>query len=430
MPMVIPLERSTHIDTERLELVVKKLMERHEALRTTFLTINEEPVQKVHQILDIPFTIDIYQVEASQEKETIENYTRPFDLGRVPLFRAAYLEIATGQRIILLDIHHILTDGASIDILQQELFALDAGEKLAPLRIQYKDYAHWHENSEEIKKQLKTQEQYWLKEFSGEISLLNLPTDYPRTNEMHFIGESISFTIHRELTAKLRELASQSNVTMTMLLMSVFKLLLVKYSSQKEIIVGTVIAGRRHADLENVIGFFVNMLAIKTAAAENQRFSTFLLQVKEKTVNAYENQDYQFEELVSKLPIPREPGRHPLVDTVFVFHEMGERGKIPGTMNNDSENRPENQNINYNSISHFDLMLHITDYMDSLWASLEFSTDLFKKSTVTVLSNFYTDILKQVVENPGIKLEDVRMDLNLLTANSHIIHEEKEDWGL
>ncbi|UCH93755.1 MAG: amino acid adenylation domain-containing protein [Candidatus Aminicenantes bacterium] len=427
------------LNVEKLEETFKKLINRHESLRTSFPLVDNQPVQRLHD--EVEFAIeyhDLYRTQVKLEKEEgtrglaplLKNFIRPFDLPQAPLLRIGLLKLdQTGYRL-LVDMHHIISDDISIQVLVEDFTALHAGNELAPLKIQYKDYAHWQQNSKEIKNQLKAQEEYWLKEFSGDISLLNLPTDYPGTDEMHFKGEVISFTIHPEITAKLRKLAKQLNVTLPMSLLSLFTILLAKYSGQKEIIVGTVIAGRRHADLENIIGFFVNMLAIKTFPRENENFSDYVLQVKEKTVNAYDNQDYQFEELVSKLPIPRKPGRHPLVDTVFVFHEPGERGPIPTTSNKASENRPENQNITSYSGSHFDLMLHVTDNQDSLLASLEYSTDLFKKSTITELADFYRDILKQVLENPGMKLEEIRMDLNLLPAHSHIIHEEKDDWGL
>jgi tyrocidine synthetase-3 len=426
MPEFIPLEKGS--DLTKIEKTIKKLIKRHETFRTSFYVANDEPVQRIHD--EVEFEIEYDNASPFEDQPAlISSFIRTFDLSKAPLLRVRLLKDGEGNQMLLVDMHHIISDGVSHEILEMDFMRFYEGEELPRLRIQYKDFSQW-QNSERQQEKIKSQEEYWLKEFNGEISLLNLPTDYPRTDEMHFKGEVISFTIHRELTTKLKELAKQLNVTLTMSLLSAFTILLAKYSGQKEIIVGTVIAGRRHTDLENIIGFFVNMLAIKTAPSGNQSFSTFLLQLKEKTVNAYENQEYQFEELVSKLPIPRQPGRHPLVDTVFVFHEPRERRPIPETLNKPRENRSENQNIRSYSVSHFDLMLHVTDNVDSLLASLEFSTDLFKKSTGTEISNFYKDILKQVVENPGIKLEEIQMDLNLSTANSRIIDEEKEDWGL
>jgi len=426
MPIFISPEKGS--DLTKIEKTIKKLIKRHEAFRTSFYMVKDEPVQRIHDEVEFKIEYD----DASPVKhlrDIITSFIRPFDLSKTPLLRVGLLKDNEDNQMLLVDMHHIISDGISHEILEMDFITLHEGKDLPPLRIQYKDFSQW-QNSEREQEKIKSQGEYWLKEFSGEISLLNLPTDYPRTDEMHFKGEVLSSTINHELTAKLRKLAKQLNVTLTMFLLSVFTLLLAKYSGQKEIIVGTVIAGRRHIDLENIIGFFVNMLAIKTTPGDYQTFSTFLLQVKEKTVNAYENQDYQFEELVSKLSIPRQPGRHPLVDTVFVFHEAREKGPIPAAGNKTGENPSENQNIKPYSVSHFDLMLHVTDNGDSLLAYLEFSTDLYKKSTVTELWNFYKDILKQVVENPGIKLEEIRMGLNLLAANSHIIHEEKEDWGL
>jgi non-ribosomal peptide synthetase component F len=208
-----------------------------------------------------------------------------------------------------------------------------------------------------------------------------------------------------------------------MFLFSVFNILLARYTGQEEIVVGTVVSGRQHPDLENIIGFFINMLAIKTRPAKNKIFSEYLRELKEKALNSYENQEYPFEELISHLEIPREPGRHPLVETLFTFQEGNRQ-----VANRDGEQ--QDAPFNSFSVSHFDILLHSTKHHDTLLLVLEYSTDLFKKTTVEELSHFYMDILTQVIENPGIRLKEIEIDLRLLPSTSTIIQEDNDDWSI
>ncbi|NIO82225.1 MAG: hypothetical protein GTN53_16700, partial [Candidatus Aminicenantes bacterium] len=251
--------------------------------------------------------------------------------------------------------------------LRRDFISLLRGQELPGLPLQYKDYSEW-QNRDEIKESIRHQAEYWLKEFAGEITLLDLPLDYERTGKMSFEGNSFSFTIDDILTSRIKKCALEFGVTLMMFLFSVYKLLLAWYACQEEVIVGTVVGGRQDIDLENIIGFFVNMLAIKTNPNKNKTFSEYLGQVKEKILEAHENQEFQFEELVSKLNIQRQPGRHPLVEVVFAFWERED------SLIGERKDRDSSLNFNLFNISHFDLMLHTVTAAGLIQMRLEYCT--------------------------------------------------------
>ncbi|MCP5045716.1 MAG: hypothetical protein GY940_00990, partial [bacterium] len=231
-------------------------------------------------------------------------------------------------------------------------------------------------------------------------------------------GDTVVSVIGPTLYNKIKTLTTECNVTTMMFLFSVYNILLSGYSVQEDLMVGIVTSGRRHADLEDIVGFFVNMLAIRTAPNETKTFAGYLAEVREKSIDGYENQEYQFEELVARLQPQREPGRHPLVDAVFVMKENSE----------DAESRESNESeVNPFKLSRFDLMLHASANAGSVDLSFEFSTLLFKKETIRELSNYYTDILEQVTSDKDILLRDIRVTHGLATAESTIA-EDESDW--
>lgn len=423
MPLWVVLEGE--VDKEKLQDIFRELIRRHESFRTSFEMIDKQPVQRIHQ--EMPFDLELYDFdpEGHDDFEMLKGFIRPFDLSQPPLVRGRLAVPGQDRSLLIVDMHHIISDGVSQDIATGEFMWLLGGQELPLLRLQYRDYAQW-QNMSEIKESLRQQGDYWLKEFQGKVPLLNLPTDYERTQIIHFEGSSVSFTIVKQLTSKLKACALQLDVTLMMLLYSVYQVLLSRYANQEEIVTGTVAAGRQHTDLENIIGFFVNMLPIKTSPQLHKTFSHYLAEVKEKTVKAFENQGYPFEELVNNLDIPREPGRHPLVDAVFSYLEGNRTSMNNGVNNRDKEDQDSYPGLN---ISHFDLLLLVQNHRDSISMLLEYSTDLFKRSTMEEFSHFYMDILNQVIDNPKILLKEIEFDLHLQPARA-LMEEDSDDWGL
>ncbi|WP_257676517.1 condensation domain-containing protein, partial [Clostridium felsineum] len=197
---------------------------------------------------------------------------------------------------LLIDMHHIISDGVSMSILINEFAVLYNGGSLEPLKLQYKDFTAWQNTflkSEKIKKQ----EKYWINRFSDEVPVLNMPYDYERPVMESSEGNSISFEINEETTLKLRKITKRTGTTMHMVLLSAFNILLSKYSGQEDIVIGTPISGRPHIDLQNIVGMFVNTLALRNKLEGNKKYIDFLKEVRENSVKAYENQSYQFEAL-------------------------------------------------------------------------------------------------------------------------------------
>ena len=254
-------------------------------------------------------------------QEKIKEFIVPFNLEKAPLLRVAVISLSKDRHIMLFDMHHIISDGTSMGILIKEFNELYVGKDLGKLKVQYKDYSQWQLKKRESE-EFKNQEEYWLKEFSGEIPVLNLPTDYIRPNVKDFSGDSISFVLDEEITEKLRTLAKETGSTMYMVLLSNINILLSRYSGQEDIIVGSAIAGRTHTDIESIIGMFINTLAIRSIVDCNISFKDYLKCIKEKTLKAYDNQDYPFENIVEKLAIKRDLSRNPLFDVMFILQNM------------------------------------------------------------------------------------------------------------
>jgi len=396
------------LDRQRLEETFRKLISRHESFRTAFPIIDGEPVQRIHR--HVEFEMEYYDL--------ITDIIRPFDLSRAPLLRAGLIETGEQEYMLILDMHHIISDGASVATLAKEFMALYEGKSLPPLKIQYKDFSGW-QNHEKKKGTLKNQEEYWQKQLKGKIPLLAMPIDFPRPETHCFEGSTISFDINGKVKGELEKLTSDTGATLHIVLLTVFYILLFKYTEQEDIIVGSLIAGRTHPELENIIGMFVNMLIMRDHPGENKTFREFLPAVKENALKAYENQDYPFEAIVEKLDIQREPGRHPLIDAVFVFQDMEMPGlEIPGL-------KLTLQEFEHN-IAHFDLSLTAFRDHNTIKLKLEYSTALFNPCTAERLLKQYIEILGQVTVNQDIKLKDISITHDLLSAASTILYDDRD----
>ncbi|MCP4150870.1 MAG: non-ribosomal peptide synthetase, partial [bacterium] len=458
MPHTIPLDKNT--DPLKLEEAFKKIIQRHESLRTSFHMLNPvtpgradpvtpgradpvtqspitdnsfSPVQVVHDTVE--FNIEYYNLQAHQDSNIVglsryndvrEAFFRPFELSKAPLLRVAVIEIAHNtdsikEKFMLVDMHHIITDGMSQEILTKEFSALYADENLPLLELQYRDYTEWQSSSKqkELKKQ---QEEYWTNLFSGELPVLTLPTDFTRPVIQSFEGDNISFVLNKKETANLKETAKENETTLYMTILSIFTLLLSKLSSQEDIIVGTPTAGRRHADLENIIGMFVNTLAMRNYPHGEKSIQAFLREVKENTLNTFENQDYQFEDLVDRLSVRRDTGRNPLFDVMFNLLNQAEYKEhdtnttpVNSNSNNSnnsfsSSNSPNSQNSqNSFTTSKFDLTLSGFEAGDSLYFHFEYSVKLFKEETIKRFITYFEGILPVISNEPGQKISEIEI---------------------
>ncbi|QQP77975.1 amino acid adenylation domain-containing protein [Bacillus sp. TK-2] len=385
------------LDVHQLEQAFRKLIERHESLRTSFVMVDGEPVQKIEK--DINFQVTYREMGTNKLDDIINGFVKPFDLEKAPLLRVEIIHVTDDEHVMVLDMHHIISDGVSMGIFMQELAELYNGQKLSPLSIQYKDYSEWQRGlftQEEITKQ----EKYWMNVFNEEVPVLNMPTDYKRPKRRSFAGDRINLKINSETYNQLNKLATENEVTMYMLMLAGYTTLLSKYSGQEDIVVGSPIAGRKHVDLNNVMGMFVNTLAMRNYPKGNRSFREYLKEVKENTLKAYENQDYQFEELVEKVNVRRDISRNPLFDTMLVFqHTDNMLLNLDGLKVSMLEDQRE--------IVKFDITIHVSELEDGLGLEIEYCTALYKKETIERFLEHFINVLREVVENPEQKLSEI-----------------------
>jgi amino acid adenylation domain-containing protein len=404
-PFVSTLEGS--IDKNKFEDTFKRLIMRHESLRTSFHIIGELPVQKISE--DIAFEINYFDLTGDtvgprgemdgKVKEVTDHFIRPFNLSHAPLFRVGLIKQNEDMYFLVLDMHHIVSDGTSVGLLIRDFMALYGGDTLSDLRVQYKDFSDWH-NSKEVREFTKNQADYWIKEFEGEIPILNLPTDFPRPVIQSFEGGVAGFEIGEEHTVGLRERFTEEGTTMFMILMAVFNVLLSKRSDQEDIVVGVPIAGRSHSDLEQIAGVFINTLPMRNFPKGEKKFKTFLGEVKDRSLEALSNQDYPYEELVERVAVERDAGRNPLFDVIFIMQNYDLPAvEIPGLK---LRAQLYDQGT---SIADHNLMVFESE--KRLWCILTYCTMLFKPATIEKFINHFKKLIAVIIENPTIKISDV-----------------------
>jgi len=416
----------------KLADVFNKLIRRHESLRTAIETVNDEPVQRIKE--EIEFKVEVEEEWPSRLEGTrglaplpeepatrnpqpvtalISSFIRPFDLARPPFLRVGLLHLHTPpfghpsqegraqNYILMVDMHHIIADGLSMGVLINEFMAFYKGKELPGLRVQYKDYARWQTREME-REASKRQEQYWLKEFARDIPVLELPCDYIRPKVRDFAGDILSFQVESQETRALKSLASGEGATLFMVLLVIYNIFLSRLSGQEAIVVGTPTSGRFHADLENLIGMFINTLPLKNYPAGEKSVREFLTEVKERTLTAFSHQDYQYEALVDRVSFDRDSGRNPLFDTMLMMQNL----EIPGIEISGMALKPYPHEW---KTSKFDLTLLVMEVESSLWFTLEYDTNLFKKETIERFVRYLKKIITTVVENPDKQISGLDM---------------------
>lgn len=387
------------IDKKKFQNAFNEVVKRNESLRTYFVISDGLPVQKV--LDEVDFQVKHEKAYENELQGIIASFIRPFDLQKPPLFRVCLIEITEKTFVLVLDMHHIISDGTSVSILLEQLFNIYEDRQLEEPKIQYKDFAAW-QNKNLKSKQLQKSELYWLNEFEGEIPVLDLPYDYTRPAYHNFEGDRLYFELDKVITRKLKALAGKYNASLFMLLLSVYYVLLKKYSNQEDIVIGTSAAGRIHPDTNGLVGMFVNTLPLRNYPEGKKSFHEFFKNVRDNTLEAYENQDYQFEMLIEKLDIKRNMSRNPLFDTMFVMQNMITSGL-----------RRENYKLDIypisNKTSKFDLTFFASEPDDKLCFEIEYSTKLFKENTIRKLWSHYSNIIMEVLENPDIRISDIKM---------------------
>ncbi len=415
MPLAFRL--SGQLEVEALQWSLDEIVRRHEILRTTFDVLDQEPVQLVAATGNLTLTVtdlssfppSVSEVEA--ELLATEETQQPFDLISGPLIRARLMRLGANEHVLLVTMHHIISDGWSQTVLLNELGALyeaavaGRASPLAELSIQYADFAEWQREwlSGEV---LDQQLEYWRQHLSGAPPLLELPTDRPRPAVQSFNGARYSFALSRDLSTRLAELSRREDATLFMTLLTAFYVLLHRYTAETDIVVGTPVANRNQQDLESLIGFFVNTLALRVDLSGNSTFRELLAKVREVSLGAYAHQDLPFEMLVEELSPVRDPSRNPIFQVMFAFQNT------PDAAARQLELRISPVDIK-TARAQFDLTLDATSVEGQLYVSLVYNTDLFDASTIQLTGERFKVLLAGVVHGVSRPIST----LPLLTAS-------------
>ena len=402
---IVPLAYrfSAYLDVVALERAAGEIIRRHEVLRTTFTVVDGQPVQIINpaQPLTIPI-IDLSELgedsrEASARLIVSQESRRPFDLREDLMFRAMVIRFGAEEHVLLFSLHHIACDGWSFNVLLREIgvlyrsFSEGVASPLTELPIQYADFAHWQRNwldGQVLSQQL----HYWKEQLSG-AAPLELPTDRPRPPALSYRGGVETLLLEKSLVESLRELCQRQGVTMFMLLLAAFKVLLMRYTGQEDISVGTPISGRNWIEIEGLIGFFVNTLVLRTEVRGEESFEEVVRRVREVALDGYAHQDVPFEKLVEEIQPERDPSRQPLFQVIF-------------SMQNANADAVESSGLRLSSIgtenrtAKFDLNFLLTETSSGLDAALEYNTDLFDATTIARMLLHFRNLLAGIVSNP------------------------------
>ncbi len=392
------------LNEKALERSLSEIIKRHEVLRTTFTFTDERPHQHVHPPQDTALPIIDLSGE-SQEEQTAQVLRRskdeartPFDLGEGPLLRATLLRLAEEESVLLLTMHHVVSDGWSMGILIRELtglyeaFVKGQPSPLPELAIQYADFAVWQRSwlqGEALFRQMA----YWKEQLAGAPPSLDLPTDHPRPEEQTFRGAIETVVFPKTLTQKIKALCQREEVTLYMFLLGAFQVLLSRYTGQNDIAVGSPIANRNRRDTEGLIGFFINTLVMRTDLSGNPSFQEVLKRVREVTLGAYANQDLPFERLVDELKPVRDLSRQPLFQVLFAFQNTP-RTKLEVAGLTFSGVAVEKQTVQ------FDLNVAMAETEQGIACEWHYNTDLFEGATIRRMLANLESLFEAAVTKP------------------------------
>ncbi|TBV02400.1 non-ribosomal peptide synthase/polyketide synthase, partial [Stutzerimonas kirkiae] len=398
------------LDIEALRSSFETLITRHESLRTTFRQDGEQAVQVIQPGIDL--VLDQEGLEAASEaliqSKVEEEVGRPFDLENGPLLRVKLLRLAKDDHVLILTLHHIVSDGWSMPIMVDELVQLYEGNRtgqqvtLPELPIQYVDYAIWQRNWMEAGEQ-KRQLTYWKAQLGDEQPVLELPTDRPRPAIQSQEGANFNIELNEKIAQSLKQLAQQQGVTLFMLLLASFQTLLYRYSGQDDIRVGVPNANRNRVETERLIGFFVNTQVLKAEFDLGTTFSDLLKQVQQTALGAQAHQDLPFEQLVEALHPERSLSHSPLFQVMYNHQTQvkGDSRRLPGlTVEGLSWEKQTTQ---------FDLTLDTFEHEQGIVASLSYATALFDKSTIEQLAQHWLNLLQSIVKTPGQRIAELPM---------------------
>ena len=400
----VPVALRLHgqIDAPALAQALNEIVRRHEALRTTFAVQDGELLQIIHEQMDVPFSEQPVSGTDTLEAAIREAICDPFDLVKGPLLRGRLFRLAENEAVLVVTIHHLVTDGWSMGIMIRDFSAyyltITRGDPLMldELEIQYADFAEWQR--EQVDGQWDAQLDYWKRRLQGPLAVTALPSDFSALQGGSEAGASEHLRLPQALLAQIKHLAEHQGATLFMVLLAAFKVLAYRYNHQPDVIVGSPIANRNRPEIENLIGFFVNTQVLRTDLSGNPSFAELLGRVRETTLGAWECQDVPFEWLVNTLRPERNLGQTPFFQIMFALQNANSSVlELPGLS-------IERLDVSTEAAK-FALTWMAEETQDGLTLHIEYKTGLFLPETIKRLARHYQNLLAAIVENPACEID-------------------------
>lgn len=384
------------LDIIKLKTALSTLVKRHEAFRTGFHVKNKKFIQTVYEDTELDFKIT--NADEDHLNQTVKDSIYSFKLDTPPLMHVNLIQLENQKYTLVLDYHHIIVDGFSLDILTEEFIKLYNDISLSKVDKYYKNYISW-ENKYLLSDSFKQQEQFWEKQIMPDLPLLNLPLDYPRGSIQGFEGKNMYFKIDKEKVDKLKDIARDTNTSLYMIMLAVLDILLYYLTYQDDIVVGSPVAIRNY-EFDNVIGMFTNTVLFRNKVNEEMSFIEFLNAIKENCLQVYANQEYPFENMVSKVTTKRDLSHNPMFDIMFAFENTKNREFSFNNLTLKRENYEHDKTM-------FDLLFAIQNEPDFMNIGINYCTNLFKQSTIERWYRYYESILDIVIKDQGILIKDI-----------------------
>lgn len=396
-----------HVNPERLESSLQKLIERHDILRTSVHFVDARIIQRIQA--KIAWKLPIIQKHEEEVEKQIELFIQPFDISRAPLFRALLIQHAKDHYTLLIDLHHIIVDGTSVQLLLEEWMQLYSGAELSTPDLQYTDYAYWQQQQLHSP-EMEAQRSYWHRIFQDGAPVLQLPTDHPRIQSGRRSGKHYSFQLSFDQTEELRQFGLMHDSSLFILTLAAFGVLLSRLSGQDDIVVGSVVSGRQHPALLHMPGVFINNLALRLKPENGLTFIDFLRRVRNTVFGALEHQDYPYEELAATLKLEREKNRGPLFDVMMNWH------------NYESAALSEDEGLSLFALSppstgaKYDMTLNAWESEGVIHFQMEYDSTLFKEETIDRWSQYMLHIIQTLMRHSELPLSRIP-----------VIHDEAAD---
>jgi amino acid adenylation domain-containing protein len=415
------------LNVSALTYSLEKIVSRHNILRSAYKLVEGKPFRFVNESSGLNFSFtdfsDMQEDDKLLKVKSVirDETTKIFDLKKGDVLRVKLIKLDDGEHVLILTVHHIVSDGWSLGIIVNEFvhfydeFVNQKKSSLEDLPIQYGDYAFWQ--MEELDKDKITQQQaYWGKALDGLPPLIDFPTDRPRPSVLSSNGAEVGFSVSTEISQELKKLCRAESCTLFVMLLTAFKLFVFRYAGVNDVAIGTTIANRPFKELESLIGLFVNSLALRSKITASMSFRELLSSVKATTLDAYKNQDIPFEQVVEYLKVERTLGYAPITQLRFVLNN------IPSTELNLPKVQVEPMRLDFVPAK-MDLLLSMSEYNQELHGSLQYSTDLFNRDTMENVVHYFNNILGQIVDNPEKKISSFQLSGEM--EYSKIVH----DWN-